>query len=348
MLVENAQHWVSKTVEGTYNTAEATGSNYSRVATKAPFFVLPKVQKMSDAGRSGQNAPTHLCNHYWMPGQYGFADDAETDVPARMLRRAMGGSVTNTLVDTGVYDHEFAILQPQIGSILPSFGMVSLLSPASFLLHGCMVDRFKLSQKKGDERAQAEWDIVNSGKFTTPHGLSSLPELAATPCMDAFRTVVSYFDTTEDDTVDFGALGTLLEWMVEHKNNLKTNKRRIGDTIQTVNTASAAHVRKLPRGKYETTAQIVLDFTSSSMSDWARSVENVEMQDLSFKVVGPVIASTYRHEFEIIVPRFVFDAVDTGDDDGDATTPINIIPLQDPTSKGTITARIRNGSATLV
>ena len=72
------------------------------------------------------------------------------------------------------------------------------------------------------------------------------------------------------------------------------------------------------------------------------------LTNLKFTVIGPVISSTYRHEFEIIVPKFMFDSVDPGEDNGDAATPINVIPLQDPTTLGTIKARIQNATATLI
>jgi len=345
--IETVQNWISKTIEGTYNTADSTGSNYSQVPSQNPFFVLPKLEKLSDANRIGMNAPTHLCSHYWRPGQYGFADDAETDVPARLFRRSLGGAVTDTVVVAAtVWDHTFAILPPQTGAILPSFGMASLLDAASFLLHGCMVDRFKISQK-GDQRAQYEADIVQSGKFTNPHGLTALPVLSPPPCMDSFRTKIHYTDSDGSTDVDLGSVGKVIEWSVEHKNNVNTAKRRIGDPIQTVSTSgSGAYVRRLPRGKYETTVGMLIDFLD--LTDWTKSVQNLTFTNLKITVVGPLIDATNRHEFEIIVPKFAFESVDPGDDDGDAATQLNIVPLQDPVSLGTITGRIRNNQATLL
>src|SRR5436190_23820169 len=104
MRLEDGKHWISNAVETTYNTAPATGSAYSQVPTTKPFFLLPKLEKRSDAGKSGHTAPTHLCNHYWSPANVGFGDDVETNTPARMFARALGGTVTDTLVETGVYD----------------------------------------------------------------------------------------------------------------------------------------------------------------------------------------------------------------------------------------------------
>lgn len=345
MRTDTARHWISKTLEAAFNTPEPTGANYVAVPTTDAFFQLPTIEKVNDGNRIGQNAPSHLCNTYWSNPQYGLKDDAETGVPARLLARALGGSVTDTLVETGVYDHEFAILDPAVGSILPSFSMVSLLGAASFLFAGCMVERFKVTQKNSD-RAQYEADILGSGKFANPHGLVALPALGTTPCMDGFRTTVEYTDDTPA-TVDLSTAGNIIEWSVEHKNNIRANKRRVGDTIQTVGTlGSAAHVKAMPRGKFETSISLLVDF--ADLDDWTASAENKNYTDLKFKIVGPAIGAASRQEFEIIVPSFVFETVAPADDSGDAATQINVIALQDAVSGGTITGRVRNTSATLV
>ncbi len=346
MRTEDARHWLSNTLESTFNTAPSTGSAYSQIPTKNPFFILPKLEKMSDAGKSGHTAPTHLCNHYWSPGQYTFSDDVETNVPARLFARCLGGTITDGTVTDSAYDHTFGILDPRVGSILPSMGLCSLLDTASFLMHGVMVERFKVSQR-GDERAQYEADLVNTGKFTTPHGLTSLPELVAPVCMDSYRTTVTYLDSDNTTTIDLGSVGRLIEWSVEHKNNIKTNKRRIGDTTLTPSTGgTGAYVRRMPRGKYETNISMTVDFLSNA--DWLKGSLNEVMTNLKFKIVGPAIGGSSRHEFEIIVPRFSFQAVDPGEDDGDAATTLTIVPLEDATTLGTITGRVKNATATLV
>lgn len=346
MRIDTSRSWVSKTLEASFNTPEATGSNYSEIPTQEPYFTLPKLEKVSDANRVGVDAPTHLCSTYWGHGELSLKDDVETDVPARLFRRALGGSVTDTVVSAGaVWDHTFAILPRATSDVLPSFSLASILGAASFLLSGCMIDRFKVSQKNS-ERVQHETDIVTGGKFTNPHGLTSLPSLAETACMDGFRTAIQYTDSDGSTIVDLATLGRVIEWMVEHKNNIRRNKRRIGDPIQTVSTGAGAYVRSMPRGKYETAIQMTVDFVD--LSDWTKSVKNEVLTNLKFKVVGPIITGVYRHEFEIIVPKFGFDSPDTADDEGDASTPINIIPFADPVSGGTITGRIRNAQATLV
>jgi hypothetical protein len=345
MRTDTAQHWISKTLESSFNTPEATGSNYAFLPTTDAFYQLPQIEKVNDAGRIGRNAASHTCSTYWSNPQYSIKDDIETGVPARLFARALGGSVTDSLVETGVYDHTFAILDPLVGSVLPSFSMASLLGAASFLFAGMMVERVKFSQK-GSDRAVYEADVIGSGKFTNPHGLASLPALATTPCMDGFRTSATYVDDTAA-TIDLSSLGTLIEWMVEHKNNIRGTKRRVGDTIQTVSsTGTAAHVKAMPRGKYETQISMLLDFVD--LTNWTKSVQGKTFTNLKFKAVGPAIGATSRHEFEIIVPSFTFETVAPGDDEGDAAIQVNVLPYQDGVTNGTITGRIRNATATLI
>ncbi len=347
MRLDSTQLWISKTLEASFNTPEASGANYSYLGSQNPVLILPRQEKVSDANRVGVNAATHLCPTYWSHPEVGVNDDVETDNPARLFKRCLSGAVTDTVVSAGaVWDHTFAILSPQVGDVLQSFNVASLLGAASYLLGGCMVERFKVSQKNAD-RVQFEADIVGSGKFTAPHGLTSLPAFVSPPCMDGFRTKIAYLDSDNVTTIDLGTLGKVIEWSVEHKNNIRRNKRRIGDTIQAPVTGSdAAHVRTMPRGKYETSIGMMVDF--ADLTDWQRSVKNAIMSNLKFTISGPIITGIYRHEFEIIVPKFSFESVEAGEDEGDAATSLNVIPLADPVTGGTITGRIRNNTATLV
>lgn len=345
MRLRDSQSWISKTLEGTYNTAPAGGSNYIFVPTTNPFFALPSVEKVSDAGRIGRNAASHLCNTYWSHFQMQIQDDVETGVPAHIFARALGGSVTDTLASPGVYDHTFAMLNPQIGVNLPSFGTAVQLGDASFLFHGCRVDKLKISQQNND-RVVYEADVIGSGKFTNPHGLTSLPGLAPVPCMDGFRTNVSYTDDSSTQ-IDLGSIGKLIEWSVELNNNLKQNRRRVGDPIQTAGSGAAAHVRSLPLGQDRSIAiQLKMDYVD--LTEWNTFIANKQYTNLKFKISGPLIDGTNRHEFEIIIPQFTFETVQPDDDDGDAAITVNIVAFEDSVTKGPITGRVRNDQATLV
>lgn len=346
MRLRDSQSWISKTLESAYNTPEPTGSNYSFIPTLSPFFALPVVEKVNDGQRIGRNAASHLCNTYWSHFEMSVQDDVETDVPGRIFRRALGGAVTDTLVSAGVYDHSFAMLNPQVGVNLPSFSVPVLLGAASFLFAGCRVDRWKVMQQN-NERVQYEADILGSGKFTQPHGLVSLPALANVPCMDGFRTEVTYVDPVGPTTINLGTLGTLMEWSVELQNNLRRNRRRVGDPIQVVGAGAAAHVRNEPLGSERNTA-IALKMDFVDLTEWTAMTANKPLEDLKFTVKGPLIDATYRHEFEIIVPDFAFEVVTPDEDEGDAAIMINVMPFEDSVSKGTITGRVRNATATLV
>jgi hypothetical protein len=349
MRTENTQIAISTLCETTFNTPKTLGIEFEGLPTTEPFFLLPKMEKVNDAGRVGRNAPTHLCNTYWSHGEVSIKDDVDTGVPAKLLRRALGGAVTSTLVQigSGVYDHTFSILPPQVGDVLPSFNILAVLGLSDFVLAGVMTDTIKFSQKNA-ERVQYEANLVGSGKFVNPTGIATFPAMAATPCMDGFKVDIKYTDVDGSTAVNLASLGKVSEWMVEHKNNIRRDKRRAGDPVLAASGGgSGAYVRKQPRGKYETSAQITVDF--NDLTDWNKSVKNEQLTNLTFTIPGQKIGSTvYNHEFELIIPLFGFDTPDTGDDDGDATTPINIVCLEDPVTKGTMKVRIRNASSTMI
>ncbi len=345
MRLDNTQLGLSKTCESPFNTSEAVAANYEWLPTTDPFFILPKLEKINDAGRVGRNAPSHQCNTYFAPAQIAVKDDVETQSPARLFRRGLGGAVTSTLVVTGVHDHEFAVLPPQVGDVLPSFNILSVLGAADFRLAGLMVNKIKFSQKSGD-RVQYEADIVGSGRFTNPSAIAPFPALTDSPCMDGHKVTVKYTETDGTTVVNLSTLGSIVEWMIEHDNKIRTNRRRTGDPVQTVGTDEGAYVRKMPRGKYTTAGQLTLDF--ADLSYWLKSVKNEVLNNLTITIPGPIITGANRHEFEIIIPKFSFDSPDTGADEDDAATPINILFLEDAVTKGTIKGRVRNANPTLI
>lgn len=345
MRLDNTQLAISKTVEAAFNTSDATAANYEWLPTTDPFFILPKLEKVNDAARVGRNAPSRQCNTYFSPSQVSVKDDVETTAPGRLFRRALGGAVTDTVVVAGVYDHEFAVLPPQVGDVLPSFNILSILGAADFRLAGLMVNKIKFSQKSGD-RVQHETEIVGSGRFTNPSAITPFPALTDSPCMDGHKVVIQYKEADNTTVVNLSTLGTVVEWMIEHDNKIRTNRRRTGDPVQTVGTDEGAYVRKMPRGKYTTAGQITLDF--NDLTYWLKSVKNEILNELKITIPGPIISGVNRHEFEIIIPKFSFDSPDTGADEDDAALPINILCLEDPVTKGTIKGRVRNNIATLL
>ena len=95
-----------------------------------------------------------------------------------------------------------------------------------------MTDSIKFSQKNA-ERVQYEANLVGSGKFVNPTGIAPFPAMATTPCMDGFKVDIKYTDV-DGSTVGQSCLARQgVEWMVEHKNNIRRDKRRTGDPVLT-------------------------------------------------------------------------------------------------------------------
>ena len=49
----------------------------------------------------------------------------------------------------------------------------------------------------------------------------------------------------------------------------------------------------------------------------------------------------YYNELEIKIPSFGFEAISTGNSEGEATTPIQVIPFEDSVTKGSFKVRLR-------
>ncbi|HRH46621.1 MAG TPA: hypothetical protein PKY82_33565, partial [Pyrinomonadaceae bacterium] len=69
------------------------------------------------------------------------------------------------------------------------------------------------------------------------------------------------------------------------------------------------------------------------------------MTNFSIKIPGKKIATVssvdYYNELEIKIPSFGFEAITTGNAEGEGTTPIQVIPFEDSVTKGSFKIRLR-------
>jgi hypothetical protein len=156
MRTEDAKHWISNALEGTFNTAPATGSAYSQVPNdKAILHAAGSSRRSRTPGRAatrhrrifatttGRRAAISLattsrrtCRRGSLPVHSAVRSPTRSSKPASMITRSRSCSRRS---DRSCRHSAWRLL----------------LDAASFLLHGCMVDSFKVSQSK-DQRAQYE------------------------------------------------------------------------------------------------------------------------------------------------------------------------------------------------
>jgi hypothetical protein len=344
--------YVTKTKEGSYNAGESTGTNYAKIRSQQASFLLPQIEFLNDAGvpGNGHEFATQWCANYISHPAATFTDDINYGIAGRLALRALGGTVTTAQQGaTTAYKHSCNMLSISSGRQYPSFSMAAELGGASYRFAGVVVDRFRMSQNRAD-RPQYSADLVGSGKFTTPHGLTSLPstmDIAA--CLTGAGVEVYWTDA--DGTTTFSGSGcTLRSWSVEVANNLRLNDRCPGDSTQTLTydstTTTPAFAGKLLRGSRTVTAQLVI-LLDSSVVPWERYVTGQELTDVTFKAKSTALAGTgYNFTINYIIPKARITSVDPTDSDGDAAITINLVGMYDSTSGGAIKAEVINQETT--
>jgi hypothetical protein len=175
-LIQDAGLWIS-TREGAFNTPVLVGSSYDRVSWQNAAVYLPEPEFSNDAGRAGNASEfqTGQCLKRFLPITIGAADRANFRVWGKIAMRAAGGvPLTPVVVVPGMaFRHAANMLPKAAGLQLPSFNSVVESGGASFLLPGCVVNDFSMSQS-GDEDFQVSASFLCSGKHRTPHLIGTL------------------------------------------------------------------------------------------------------------------------------------------------------------------------------
>lgn len=346
-LFNDAALYVSKLPETSINTMYSTGSDFLKAASTNPVVILPNVETVNDAGKpgNGYEFATYECVTYTTHPAVGIADDINFELAGRLLLRSLGGTVTATQQGaTTAYKHTCNMYPVASGTQLPTSTVISELGGVSFLMGGFPVQSYTLSQTRAD-RPKFSCDLVGSGKFTTPHGVTSLPATATiTSCLDGNSSQVQWTDA--DGTTDFTS-GTchLRSWSCGVNNNIKLNDRCPGDSTNSVTatygTATPAYVSTMKRGNRVVTAQIV-ETLDSTIPNWKRHAVGEVVTNVIFRARGPVIASSYRYTLGFTIPKAIIKAVTTGEDNGDAILTYDLEAIYDSTSGGALTGECTN------
>lgn len=341
--------YVSKTRESALNTGETTGSNFLKAITQSPSFYLPQVEFVDDSGRPGNGhefRQSEWCATYLSHSGLSLSDDINVGYCGRLALRSVGSSVTTAQQGgSAAYKHSATMLDALTSLQMPSTTAIVALGGASFRLDGLVVDRFRLSQQAAN-RVQYACDLVGTGDFVTPHGVSSLPAAAVlTNCLTGQNSEVKWTDTA--GTENFATGCVLKSWFAEIANSTKLNDRCPGDPTVTITdsassrTVTPAYVQKLRHGIRSATGQIVVPL-DSTIPHWYTYAAGDPLTNVIFRGQGDIIASTYRYSVGIIFPKAQITSVETGEVDGEATLTINISASWDTVTSSAATVEVFN------
>ncbi len=340
---------ISSEPESAYNTNYVDATDFRRMLTTGSPLSLPTLEKLDDSDRIGQGDefPRQARGNYWSQPKWQISDTVNVDLTALLLARALGGTVTDALVATGVYDHTFSHQVDADGRQLPSSDVVQNVGGQDWLFPGVVVGAFGFSQE-GANAPTFTADLVGSGKHVKISSIDpafgDFPNPIDQNFMHGAATVVSYNDGS---LLDFSAAGRLRNVSFQWANNLRENDRRAGDPfLVSGDHFKGAYVNRCLRGRRQ--LQISLSVTlDENQREYTKNKETTVLTNVKVLCKGAKIDSTRYNEFELIVPKAVIMSIEGGTSDEDLVQNLTLMPLANSSGQ-ILTARIRNSSATLL
>jgi hypothetical protein len=343
--VRNALLWGSELPESAYNTPYSAAADFEALSSKEAFFLLPTIEKVSDAGNvgTGSHFPTHLCNDYWtQPGINLLTDVEFFGFFSKLWLRAFGGTVAVAASGDG-FKHTAPLLTGD-NTVLPASDLIALLGTDSPLFAGMVVSQATMAMQRGQR-----YQMVGSGKHTTPHGVSgSLPTFAPPSVCGSNRINVKYTNASSV-VVDLGASGCqFVDFSVSLNNQLAINDRCPGDPSLTQNGGTANHFSRVPR--QDQTLDILMTFLKNETNaEYLQHLAGTNITALTIAIQGPEITpggAATLYETGIEVPKAHFGQITPAENQGNAALQMGITVVFDPAAAYIARAFAVNGVAT--
>jgi len=318
----NTKLWASKLPEATYNVAVSAGADFEALVSSNPFYLLPVIEKTSDAGQigTGTHFATHLCNDYWaQPGVDFSTQIALFTIYARFWLRAFGGTVTSAASGTGT-KHTAPLQAEDDGSQLPGTTIIVENGPEKVLETGMVPATATLSKTRRD-RPTLSFSFVGTGNHVNQHAVTGLPAYASDQSCPKSGITVKY--TNPDSTVvDLGAQGCdFVDLAVALNNNLLIGDRCPSDpelTMPVTDGGTANTVTRVLRQEQglDIGFTFLLDTTNP---EYTLHLTNENCTNLVIGVRGPVIgAGPATYELGVEIPKFNFRTAAPTDNEGNA------------------------------
>ncbi len=308
--------------EATYNVAVSAGADFEALVSSNPFYLLPVIEKTSDAGQigTGTHFATHLCNDYWAQPGVDFATQiALFTIYARFWLRAFGGTVTTAAAGTG-FKHTAPLQAEDDGSQLPGTTMIVENGPQKVLETGMVPATATLSKTRRD-RPTLSFSFVGTGNHVNQHAVSGLPSYASDQSCPKSGITVKY--TNPDAAIiDLGLQGCdFVDLAVALNNNLLIGDRCPSDpelTMPTTDGGTANVVTRVLRQEQglDVGFTFLLDTTNP---EYTLHLTNENCTNLVIGVRGPVIgAGPATYELGVEIPKINFRTAAATDNEGNA------------------------------
>lgn len=342
---------ISKAIESAYNTHYELQADFDALVTSAFNISLPNIEKFFDGGLigSGNEYALTSTNDYLSHPSISISDRLNTELAARLFKRALGGSVTDSVVTASTaWDHVFV---PELGSddpSLPSMTVAAKLGGIDLILAGMVVNSYGVSFSDSSAPTFSA-ELIGSGKYKYMANATPALVLPAYTAQNYMGTAAAITCSLNDGSVlNLHTVGRLKSFNFNYSNNVITGDRRAGDPLTTSGDInSGAYSNRLTRGTRSCSGSLVV-YIDENKREWADHLANTPITAFTWKALGQKLNGTDSREFEVTIPKSVFSSASISDDGGKLCLSLEMTPLKDSAENGLCKGRVRSGIATLV
>lgn len=346
-LLEDLQLLYSAAPESAINTPATTTAAVKTALFNSFMPPIPRPDKLkSDEIGAGNEFGQKPRMGYWLPNDIPIGGLLNTEFPAVLAARAFGGTVTNSLVATGVYDHVVPLQTKAQGRVPKLTTIIPLLGGYDFIHASCAVADFGIEFGGG---GIPRWSATLRNTGYSFNRAGDLDPAIVPPSPGAYHYVhpAAVFATYNNGSLkDLGALARLISGRCGLSQDVEVVGLPSDPFRTTGDRSSGAYARRIRRGK-RTAVPTIKAYMDEVLDEWLDSLNLTDITALTYLFVGdPIGVTSYSHEFEITYPLSTLDvAGDTENRDAAITLSFDTDRTDAP--GGIASLRVRNGNATL-
>lgn len=345
-LLEDLTLLYSSAPESAVNTPATTTAALSAALFNSFMPPIPRPDKLkSPEIGAGNEFGQKARNGYWPPMDIPLSDWLNTEFAAVVAARLFGGTINNTLVATGVYDHTVALQTKAQGRIPKLTTLIPLLGGYDFIHASCAFAEFNV-ESGGAEPPR--WTATARNTGNSFNRASALDPLIVPPAPGAYHHVhPAGVSATFND-------GSLRNFASDAR--LLTTRCGMGQEVEVVglpgdpfrttgDRSTGAYARVIQRGKrgYTPSLRAYMDET---LAEFVTARDGTDITNLTYLYVGDPITGSYNHEFEIKYPLSTM-MVDADSEGRNAAVALSFDTDRTDASGGIAILRVRNAVATL-
>lgn len=357
--------YLSKNKQSALGTHFGTNTNFMRILPTEIQGVFPNHIMTDDRGRGAREFAGNVCpGTHWEPIPIQLQMPLDFDACGRLALRAFGGTPTQATPGGGTLSRtqSAAMLALATSRQLPVSDLIVVNDGWSFLFGDMGVAQMVISQEKL-QRPQCAFDLVNTGYFVTPHGVSSLSDTVNDPsCLNGSTTTLTWTESSSGSPATYDLYsgapnqGESKGYFVRNHQFTLVNPfitgevtRKASDALCGPGTTSEQHkyVAELKHnGERRFTGNIGVVFDTFAMPGWVLHAKTLQITNLIIKYVGSLIEGALPYYFQITVPKARVRAVAGANFDGDLGYNLQIEAEEDSVTLGGATIVIQNDITT--